>query len=160
MKKAKWSTGFFSKADAQLVGEEIKSISESPKAQDIVNYAKKHKKSELYKCFTWDDTEAAEKWRLHEARNIICNLIIEEVEEDVPEEKLTYRMFYKTSKEPDTGYEETEKIVVNKEKSLGMLEVAKSELEAFRNKYSTLTKLVPEIVPVMDSIDSFLGKDK
>ena len=69
------------KADAQKVCEEILALGDSVKPEQIVKAAE-DERSELHKCFTWDDSAAANKWRLYEARQIVCQLIIEENKEE------------------------------------------------------------------------------
>ena len=73
-----WKSGAHMKADAQKVGEELEQI-EHRDAATVVAVARKHKKSELHKCFTWDDTEAAEEYRLEQARRV-CRFIVTDVD--------------------------------------------------------------------------------
>lgn len=40
-------------------------------ASNVVEYARNHPRSQLHTQFTWDDGDAAEKWRLSEARHVI-----------------------------------------------------------------------------------------
>lgn len=44
---------------------------------DAVVRDARNEASPLHKCFTWDDTEAAAKWRLHEARELIASVRVE-----------------------------------------------------------------------------------
>ena len=71
---------FKGKADAELVQDEINLLA----AQDangkctneaLVNYARNNTSSEVRKCFEWDDTAAAEKFRLHQAARIKCGIL-------------------------------------------------------------------------------------
>ena len=66
----------FSVKDAQKIGEELESIKSkgvlNPK--NVVERAN-NKKSILHNLFEWDDTEAAEKFRLQQARNIVNHVI-------------------------------------------------------------------------------------
>ena len=62
------------KGDPQKVYEEIQSIGDSYTPREILAYARNNENSELHKCFDWDDTTAAEKWRIHTARIICCSL--------------------------------------------------------------------------------------
>ena len=62
MQLATWGTYRF-KADAQKCADEIMEICdelESATPQQILDKAR-DSNTELHKCFTWDDTEAAEK---------------------------------------------------------------------------------------------------
>ena len=67
---ASWKTGFGSlfRADAQLVSNEIMSIGDTATPAQIVDMAR-DSSTELHKCFEWNDTVAAEKYRLEQARH-------------------------------------------------------------------------------------------
>ena len=71
----KWSTGGIFKADASKCYEEIKKIGEEVKPEQVLDKARDDS-SELHKCFDWDDSSAAEKYRLHQARLVINHLIV------------------------------------------------------------------------------------
>ena len=68
-----WSMKLF-KADANKVYADLEQIEEKT-PQNIVDYAAEHPTSELYKCFTWDDTKAANEWRKYEARQVVRLLV-------------------------------------------------------------------------------------
>lgn len=90
MQLATWGTYRF-KADAQKCADEIMEICEeleSATPQRILEKAR-DSNTELHKCFTWDDTEAAEKWRITEARSVVRNLKIVEVKPDKEPEPTT-----------------------------------------------------------------------
>jgi hypothetical protein len=78
----------FSVHHAQKIGEELEQIkAKSTLTPENVVERAKDKKSILHQYFDWDNTEAAEKWRLSQARNItnhIMEIIVvrgEEIEE-------------------------------------------------------------------------------
>lgn len=136
---AKWRQGFdymFHGADARRVAEEISAIGENPTTKQIVD-AGRNPDSELHKCFEWNDTVAAEKYRLVQARYIVHNLVIEE--ESVPEDRPEIRFFYKPK--DSSGYRETRKIVRDENEYEKLLERAYSELRAFKAKYAMLSEL-------------------
>lgn len=66
----------FTKGDAQKIGEELESIKskENLTPVNVVERAR-NKKSILNKYFEWDDSEASEKYRLQQARNIVNHVI-------------------------------------------------------------------------------------
>ena len=83
-----WKEGTRIVGDPQKVGQEIESISvRTP--ENIVRKAE-DENTELHKCFTWDDEEAAKKWRNQEARTVV-NAIV--TVEDTDDEPLTYPTF-------------------------------------------------------------------
>lgn len=134
MVKAKWGTYKF-KANANLVANEIKSLGDEIKPDMIVQYAKDNPDSEIHKCMTWDDTKAADKWRLHEARMIVRSLVITIETEERKEQPI--RMFLRT--DTTSGYKETVRIYQNEDELNGMLRMAKAELVAFEKKYRILS---------------------
>lgn len=81
-----WKNGARISADAQKVGEELEKI-EYKDAATVLEVARKNKKSELHKCFEWDDSEAAEQYRLLQAGQILRALVTTEEVEDEGELK-------------------------------------------------------------------------
>ena len=67
------------KADAQKCCDEI---GENEVTKESILQIAKNPMSELHKCFEWDDNIAAEKYRLHQAENIIRNLVIKRKKSD------------------------------------------------------------------------------
>lgn len=139
---ATWRTPKF-KADANKCADELNSIGESITPEQIVEFAKDDT-TELHKCFEWNDTVAAHKFRLTQARSVMCELVIKPVEcEQTP-----LRVFYNVgSKE---GYKPTVKIMENKNEYAKLLEMAKTELISFQRKYKMLT----ELSGVFEAIDN------
>jgi hypothetical protein len=72
--------------DAQIAGEAIERIQAKHGGQPeaIVTEARK-KSSPLHPLFVWDDSEAAERWRVQQARQLVNHLVIKRVDqEDTP----------------------------------------------------------------------------
>ena len=137
MTVATWRSGpCVFKADAQKVADEISSIGISVKPEEIVDKAR-DESTELHKCFEWDDTKAAERYRLHQARQIVCHLIVKEVDDTA--QKPEVRVFYKTDN--TEGYKPVEYIMRNEDEYHKLLDRALTELKAFQRKYSTLKEL-------------------
>lgn len=137
---AKWSaTGTRFGADAQKCYEEIMEICdslESATPQDILEKAR-NEESELHKCFTWDDSVAAERWRLSEARVVVRQLVIKE--EKVPTDRPEVRLLYSTDNR--SGYKPTEVILQKEDEYKSLLKQAYAELRAFKVKYAMLKEL-------------------
>ena len=134
---ASWKTTLFRGADPQKVADEIAAIGDSASPQDILEMGR-NPETELHKCFEWDDTAAAEKYRLQQARNIVCNLVIKETE-DQEENRIPVRMFYKTN--ASDGYKATSFILRNPDEYAELLKRAFRELSSFKRKYSALAEL-------------------
>ena len=155
MKQSKAFWGFKSfKADPDLVNSELHKISKNRdeiSPQDIVEYAKKNENSELHKCFTWDDTEAAEKWRVHQARQILCNLKIEvyETKKEKPIEVRVYQI-----NDTQGGYKETKVMIQDATEYEKLRQVAIQYLKEFEKKYA----IIKELQGVFDAIDKVLSE--
>lgn len=140
--QAEWKIKGIYKADAKKVADEIGDGKITPsevleKARDV--------NSELHKCFEWDDSIAAEKYRLQQARAIIINLVYApKTEEEQP-----VRCFQITTEK--STYQPTQAFLVQKDEYQSLLKRAKMELESFKRRYSTLTEL-EEIFGLIDTI--------
>lgn len=138
-----WSMKLF-KADAGKVYADLEKIKEKT-PQNIVDYAQSHPRSELYKCFTWDDTKAANEWRKQEARQVVRLLVFED---DNTEEPTKVRVLQKTA----DAYKPVTQIVRNEEEYKELLKRAKAELSSFRERYKTLV----ELEEVLEAIDALI----
>ena len=95
--------------------------------------------SPIHNLFEWDNSVAAEQYRLVQATKLICNLTVEVETEDKP---IECRAFVDVSEESRTGSfinvnaafrsEETREIVLKR---------ALNELIAFKTKYKNLVEL-------------------
>lgn len=70
--RAEWRIKGIYKADAQKVADEIGDKKVTP--QEILEKAR-DETSELHKCFEWDDSVAAERYRLQQAGNVLRMLV-------------------------------------------------------------------------------------
>ena len=139
MQLATWGTFKF-KADAQKCADEIMEICEeleSATPQQILEKAR-DSNTELHKCFTWDDTEAAEKWRISEARAVVRNLKIIEQNPDKQSDPTTIRVFYKTDNE--SGYKPTKLILKKPDEYKSLVERCRSELLAIKQKFNSISE--------------------
>lgn len=79
MKKYDFRPGFAWKADPEEVGRTIEKLSKQTGGEVspamVVEEAKK-KNSPLHNCFEWNNTKAAEKWRIHQARLLLGSIVI------------------------------------------------------------------------------------
>ena len=134
MKKYSWkSTGF--SANAQKVGEELETILDITN-KNVLEYAKENKKSELYKCFEWDDTIASEKYRLYQANQVITSISFIIQEEPIKKQKVYYSV--KTENEEIRTFKNIKNILENEDEYYALCNKAKQELENCKNKYNDL----------------------
>jgi hypothetical protein len=105
-------------------------------AEMLVKYAK-NESSPLHKYFTWDDTEAAKKCRIYEARTLLRVCV-----EILPNSKSkTYSRVTAHLTSDGEGYRIMTEVLSDKEMSERLLSDALNELEAFRKKYARLKQL-------------------
>ena len=145
----KWRINGVFKADANKCYEEIQQIGDEVKPEQVLNIAR-NENTELHKCFDWDDTSAAEKYRLHQARQVMKNLIIVTRDNEAQDrEPIQFRVMMKNDASFSSGYKQTIVMVQNEDEYKKLLETAYKELHSFKQKYSCLTEL-SEILALID----------
>ena len=132
-----WKIKGIFKADAEKVHEEILSIGDTATPQQIVEYAK-NENSELHKCFIWDDTIAAQKYRETQAREIVRSIVYIKDPVEPGKPKTTIRAIVSTN-EKCGSYAPIQRIVRDEDSYGRLLEAAIRELNAFRKKYAVLS---------------------
>lgn len=140
-----WAINGIIKADANKVANEMYSIGKTNgndefTPQELVNYARSNPNSELHKCFEWNDTVAAEKYRISQARDVIRYLRITVPDEEGNTEKTNVRLFVSTNNR-DNNYKATEIVFQNKTEYDKLLAEAMAELKAFKQKYKGIKEL-------------------
>lgn len=137
----RWSLNNIFKADPTKCYEEICEIGNEVKPEQVLAKAK-NEDSELHKCFDWNDTSAAEKYRLFQAKQVINHLIVIKRDVEEPEkEPVQFRVMLKNEKSYDSGYKQTIVMVRDEDEYRKMLEQAYAELKAFKKKYACLSEL-------------------
>jgi len=117
---------------------------------DIVNFAK-DPATALHNCFDWDDTEAAQKYRLEQARSVIRVYV--KVHKST---HITTRAFVSlsTDRKNGGGYTAMARVLSEEDKHQQMLADALAELAAVRKKYMQLK----ELVDVFKEIDRVVAR--
>lgn len=110
-------------------------------AEELVEYARANPESALHRSFTWDDEEAAIKWRIEQAQQLLRSY---KIRVDVEGEKsITIRGV--VSLPSDRGethlYRSTIRVLSDEDQTAEMMAQAKSELASFRHKYEMLRRL-------------------
>ena len=144
---AAWKIEGIYKADANLVAQEISDLGDAFNCQQIVEKAR-NKETELHKCFEWDDSIAAEKYRLKQAQSVITQLVIVKNNTSTAHEKTNIRLIVNDGSGTNT-YKPLTVIVRKEDEYEKLLEKARAELSAFKKKYSCLTEL-EEILSLID----------
>lgn len=133
-----------SKQPSKIV-EELKRIARENdgilKAETVVKVAR-HPASPLHDSFTWDDDEAAERWRLHQARNLIRVSVEYLNTGEVEPMKVSAFVSLTTDREQNGGgYRLMVNVMNRKETREQLLNDALAELQVFESKYAALTEL-------------------
>lgn len=111
-------------------------------------------RSPMHKLFNWNDEEAAEKYRLYQARNIINSLVVTVIEND--EETISTKVFVNPGSSEHTkgSYINIRKAMNSEDTRNQVLEDARREARWFMDKYKNLQ----EVADVISSIEDFLEK--
>ena len=116
--------------------------------ENVVNAARSVR-SPLHKLFDWDDTKAAEKWRIHQARQVLRVTV-----ELIGNDKSPVRVFVSLTKDrtgDETGYRSMVDVVSDDELYAQMLKDALEELRVFKAKYARFKEL-REVFAVIDRV--------
>lgn len=135
--EAKWKVEGLFRADASKVATEVSSLGEAVSAKDLVQFAR-DERSELHKCFEWDDSVAGERYRELQAQKVLQLLIITPKVED--REPVSYRLFVNTG-DNSGKYKPLPLVIKKPDEYAALLEMAKRDLQVFKKKYSILVEL-------------------
>lgn len=155
--------GRIPKDKVQIYGETIDQIIEETEElvspELIVQNAKK-KRSPLHDFFTWDDTEAAIKYRIQEANYLLRHITVvvkfegSDEEEDIkafPNIKITQKDCQ------EQGYTTMEIVKKNTDYLDVLIEDAHNELTGWRNRYKQyrdLQKFETKFLPVFEVVEA------
>lgn len=120
---------------------------------DVVNHARSET-SPLHGSFEWDDSAAAEQYRLWQARQII-RVVVSHAPSDPSKEM---RVFVSVTPDRDQsggGYRSIESVMANAELRAQLLADAKADMIRFKTKYRDLS----ELADVFSAIDSVTGEE-
>lgn len=146
------------KADAKTVGEHLELLRRQCKGEltpkDVVNDAR-HDNSPLHEFFEWNDGEAAEAYRLGQARGLIRSVVAIYVREDAP--ALRQKAYVHIPERGTEHYRETSHALSQRKTRQMVLERAWRELQAWRARYADL-KEFSELIDVIDEAAQKLAK--
>lgn len=128
--------------DAQVAGKEFERLYQqngrlAPK--DVVE-ASRDENAPLHGCFEWNDSVAAEKYREHQAGDIIRCLVVTE-QKDKQSEPIEARAFVHVQQE----YHPLEVVVKHSDMYAELMANAERDMKTFTQKYDMLTQLKPVI---------------
>ena len=116
----------------------------------VVEYAR-NPKTEIHKCFTWDNTEAAEQYRIGQARQLLrlCITILPGTETPTR----AYVSLTQDRETPDRCYRTITSVMASEDWTENLLADAMKDMQRFRTKYHMLKKL-SGVFDAMDQVQS------
>lgn len=124
---------------AETVGNFLTKLSEKEEEitpKKLVDIAR-NPKCPIHKCFEWNDTKAAEKYRLDQARNILSCVKIKFITNGKP---LTTRAFVNIKSKKGQFYTSIKIAAKNKNYMEYLYDEGKKELFRIKKKYATIKK--------------------
>ena len=122
---------------------------------EVVDYARENPDSELHKGFEWDDSKAAEQYRLQQARQIIYNIritkVTEEREEDIIK-PIQVEIVPYTHLDGQPGYKHTVEVYKNEDDYNQLKQQAYNDLIYWSKKYSNIVEF-EQIYKDIDSLN-------
>ena len=134
---------------AQVAGDEIERLESEGRLtpRDLVEDSRPED-APLHRCFEWDDTVAAERYREAQA-----HYIIRSIEVTVERTEQPTRAFVYTVSDNSGEYKSIGVVLRDSNSREALLDSARRELLAFRRKYQTLY----ELSEVFAAIDGAIG---
>lgn len=152
----KFREGYSLPVKAQVVGDRIavlqKEKGERPGAHDVVEDARPED-SPLHPCFEWDDSEAAEKWRMAQARRLLASFEEVVIDERGIEHRHPACVSVSVGREP-SAYMNTRMAMSQPDTSAIVIAEAKAALAGWSRRYRHLVKIAKEFGPVLEAIDA------
>lgn len=140
-------------ADAKAVGSHLELLRKQCKGEitpkDVVDDAR-HDNSPLHSFFEWDDGEAAEQYRLSQARGLIRSVVAVYVRPDAP--AVRTRMFVHIPEAGAPHYREAGHAMSRADTRKAVLQTAWRELQAWRKRYKDLREF-SDLFAVIDETE-------
>lgn len=137
----RWQPGKWLGVPAQIAGDRIESIREHlgrVHPGDLVEDARPED-APLHPCFEWDDSVAAEKWRLDQARAVLRALVI--LPSDVPDAEPVRAFIAIGSDNEPNDYMPLNVVMTDEELRRRTLRAALEDLNRVKARYQTLREL-------------------
>lgn len=137
-----WRPGSRVSIDADKAGRELASIErkEGELTPTVVLERARSANSSLHDHFEWDDSKAAEQHRLTQAGELIRSITVDVSRSNVEPPKPT-RAFVSVERQGERAYVGVQTAMSDAELRRQVLERAKAELRAFRERYADLQEL-------------------
>jgi hypothetical protein len=146
-----WAVQTF-KADASKVATEVDQLRDPTglvEPQQLVDFARSKRSSELHKCFEWDDKSAAQKHRIEQARNVLRSLRIVVAGSDGIDRK--QRVNVHIRKTAKRGYYPIDRVAANPKMAAEVHMKAARDLNAWMERYAELRQRCPSTFRAMEA---------
>jgi hypothetical protein len=122
----------------------------------IVAYARDNPLSALHRIIEWNDTKAAEQWRLSQAAMLIRKYVIKVEGDDGETIKIRGFVSLPSDRGAEGTYRSTLRVLSDEEQTAELIATALVELNSFRTKYAAIRKAA-RMAPVFEAIDEALA---
>lgn len=144
-------------ADPQKIGQKVEQVQRKRggnfDAVDLVTEARP-KNSILHDVFEWDDTEAAEQYRIQQARHLLSVLV---VETELPDrEKVTHRVFVSVTEQGETGYSSLAQVMTDDTLRRQFLTKLLNQLETLQEQCKQYQDLAELMSPIKEKVQQEL----
>jgi hypothetical protein len=140
-------------ADANVVGNHIEMLRKRFKGeltpQDILDDAR-HDNSPLHSFFEWDDSAAAEHYRLQQARGLIRSVVAIYTRQDLP--AVRTRAYVHVPEPSAPHYREASHAMSQTKTRKMILDRAMNELRAWKAKYRDLEEFAA-LIKIIDTVE-------
>ncbi len=144
-------------ADPQVLGEALAEITESAKGrlkpQDVV-LAARPATSPLHRHFEWDDTVAADQYRLDQARSIIRIVRVVEPGNHEPS-----RAYVSISDRAGTAYRPIGDVKNSVDLQARLLKQLDAELDAIQRRYASFADILAPVQEARDKIKNRTARE-
>lgn len=143
------------KIPAQVAGEYLNELGEKEgglTAETLLE-ASRPEEALLHDCFEWDDSLAAERFRLRQARSFIGNIVAVEIQGKPVEKTRAFVSVTETAHREKGVFVPIVTAMSDERSRETVLKNALFELQAFKEKYRTLS----ELAKVFEAIDELTG---
>ena len=132
---------------AQVAGEYLQEVAERENgitAERLLELSR-DKDALLHKCFTWDNTKAAEKYRIYESRQFIGNIVTVAINEKPVEEQRAFVSITETAHAEKGIFKLIITALSSEDTRQIVLKNAMRDWQIFKDKYKGLNELTKAI---------------
>lgn len=110
----------------------------------------RHKDNPLHDYFVWDNREAAEQYRITQARYLIRSIVVRVEREN--EDDIITRAIVSVVQNGERGYSRIENVLTDDEAMASLLQQAIKDLEWYQKKYAVLSDVSAAIETMLQKL--------